>query len=318
METDEHNIEQLCKNLHANDEVWRSPIICPGKWQEVTGDEAAAFFRRWIELDRVERIVPTALLLTPLRIWTLDITALGIRLWQVAVDAGFDAGTIDFIDRAGTHFDRKRFTTPRISPRLLAQNSGQQSAIENHSGQADDMIAQWHLSYLRKVIDTFPSITPHLSNGVFFSPSKVVSKLTPKSTEIIEPTDAKLLGILAISLSRRSAGRLSVIDPDFPLATCPQSETAENSWLSNYDSPSTVAIDDGWLVDMSVWLGSNSFRIQLAIEKSTALKVQSVETIGAAPPKPMESNVQNLRLTGFDFPKKTRLPSKHPRRLRFT
>jgi hypothetical protein len=264
----------LVGNLLDRDDVWWSPLLVPGQWEAVTGEAAAAFLTRWIDQDRRSNRPPFAALYPPLKILRLDLDFVPITLWQVAVDVCFDVGVVDLVE------------------------------------QADPADTSSELSYLAESWGGLPQ----LINGVLTSETSLgpidVRKVLSRTPTLRSDAEAALCASLLLSLSRRDAGRLSIVDRACSLALLPGGPHGVTLEFSDLPvaAPSALKTDVGWDFACDAWLGDGIWRLQGSIDKTASITMRSASRIANVPPKPPEAYVGWVRLFDRRLPPSVRLP----------
>src|SRR6185503_20163156 len=114
------------------------------------------------------------------------------------------------------------------------------------------------------------------------------------------------------SLSRRTAGRLSILDPACPLTCLPQGPHGLTLDLSALPiaAPSAVATDTGWKFACDAWLGDGIWRLTGSLDQRASIAVHSASRFAKVVPKPAEAYVGWVRLFDYQLSQSVRLPKR--------
>lgn len=313
-------IARMVKELLDRDDVWWSPLIVPGRWETVVGDDAENFLVRWIEKDRQNHCPPFAAQFPLLKILRLKPSFAPVTLWQVAVDLGFDVGVVDLIEQPGRSFspslhrfgresERPKQDLPKTLPLLAALSPPLTKDDDTEDGYSFGWSrGEPRLSYLFENYHILPRIERDATQTSANLAPQNASDVLSGDPLLNSVDDALAYALFAINLSRRGAGRLSVIDETCPLALLPHGP--HNIALDLQDvpllAPHAVEGSNGWEVTCDAWMGTGIWRLVLEVNKKADIDVLSATRVAHVPERPQEVWIGKARL--FTSPLSDTLP----------
>lgn len=321
---DKETIARMITDLRDREDVWWSPLLTPGRWETVKDEAAVAFLSQWIEKDRQETRPPFAALYPPLKIVRLNVAFAPITVWQVAVDLGFNVGVVDLIEAP-----RKKH--PRIAPKNLKKpllklhDDGKrppksplptnmedsklpQDAEDNHLIKPHEQ--QRALSYASEIWRGLPQLQLGLIEPADnLGPTKA-SKILSGPVSLNTAEEAVSYTSFLLSLSRRAAGRFSVLDPDCPLAALPDGPHGIGLDVKTLPiiTPSATKTDTGWDTICDAWYTDGIWRLTSQLDSKAVIKLQSATRIANIASKPPEAYIGCVRYFDCRLPDQVRLP----------
>lgn len=289
-------IARMAANLKDRDDVWWCPLLMPGRWEVVTGKDAESFLARWIATDRANGRPPFAALYPPLKILRLPMSWAPIILWQIAVDVRFDVGVVDMIEYTPDH--HRHLSSIR---RVLDYN-------EETAPEETPII-----DYLLTILPVIGRIQRgKIPPAAELGPAAVMERLGCTVGPITNANSAIECLNFALSLSRRSDGRLAVVDPACPASLAPAATTPLFDLPSlGVEAPVAAGADRQWSVNCVVWGGGGLWSLTAAVEDDE-LSIISIEKRADVPRRPPEAAVGIVRLFDYEMPEIVRLPKVDP------
>ncbi len=315
--SDGQAIELICRRLMDREDIWWSRLICPGAWEVISDGEAEAFLTHWIATDRQSDRPPFALLYPPLGIRRLVLDFASITLWQVAVDLRFSVGSVDLVERPAARQPKlgtREGLTGLNDLRPLALTNGEdrsqpRSIPEGLQDLLDSRGADGTpptlLRYLHEQVDgVLPALEPAAKKAAdSLAPSEIAPRFGA-SFDLTRPEDAVVWTMLMLSLSRRAASRLCVVDPACPTAAVPAGphDIALDLSALPVVRPKAHAKGDSWQVSCDVWVGAAIWRIVTNTDAQGVVQLTDVDWLADATTSPAEGRIGPVRFFDLNIP----------------